>query len=54
MKHVRLKKEDHIGQIFLNRGSSNAMDMELVNELTTLIKELKEDPSVEGIKIFCK
>src|SRR5699024_9401714 len=54
MKHIRLKKEDHIGQIFLNRGSSNAMDMELVNELTTLIKELKEDPSVEGITFFGK
>lgn len=54
MKHIVIKTEDRIANIFLDRGKSNAIDMVLLQELNTTIQELKLDPAIEGVIIHGK
>lgn len=54
MDYLRIKKEDHILQILLDRGRSNAMDVRLVNELILTLEEAERDPSIEGIVLSGK
>lgn len=54
MEYIQTKKEDHILHVLLNRGKSNAMDIQLVEELIQLLEEAEEDPSIEGLVLSGK
>lgn len=54
MKHIQIKTEDRIANIFLDRGKSNAIDMVLLEELNATIQELQVDPAIEGVIIHGK
>ncbi|AIM35422.1 enoyl-CoA hydratase [Sphingobacterium sp. ML3W] len=54
MKHILVKTEDRIANIFLDRGKSNAMDTVLLEELNSCIHDLKLDPSIEGVILHGK
>jgi len=54
MKHILIKTEDRIANLFLDRGKSNAMDSVLLQELNTSIEELKLNPAIEGVIIHGK
>ncbi|NGF55347.1 enoyl-CoA hydratase/isomerase family protein [Parapedobacter sp. SGR-10] len=49
MKYIRTKIEDHIYHILLDRGKSNAMDLEAVQELISAVEQAEADPAVEGL-----
>lgn len=49
MDFVKIKKEDHIFHITLDRGKSNAIDIQVVNELLSAIAEAEADPAIEGL-----
>ena len=40
---------ENICYIQLDRGKSNAMHLEMIEEITTTFKSLKEDPSVFAV-----
>ena len=42
---------DHICYILLDRGKSNAMHLEMIEELTSTLQAQKEDPAIEAIVI---
>ncbi|WP_400262176.1 enoyl-CoA hydratase/isomerase family protein [Sphingobacterium sp. SG20118] len=54
MKHILVKTEDRIANIFLDRGKSNAMDTVLLEELNSCIHDLKLDPAIEGVILHGK
>lgn len=54
MKHIQIKTEDRIANVFLDRGKSNAMDAVLLEELNSCIHDLKSDPAIEGVIIHGK
>lgn len=54
MKHIQIKTEDRIANIFLDRGKSNAMDTVLLEELNACIHDLKLDAAIEGVIIHGK
>lgn len=54
MKHIQIKTEDRIANIFLDRGKSNAMDTVLLEELNACIHDLKSDVAIEGVIIHGK
>lgn len=49
MDFLRTKTEDHIYHILLDRGKSNAMNLQVVDELIEAIGIAEEDPSIEGL-----
>lgn len=49
MNYIITKVEDHIMHILLDRGKSNAMHLEMVDELIEVVIDAKNNPSVEGI-----
>ena len=40
---------DHISFIQLDRGKSNAMHLEMIQELSEILNQIKHDPSIEAI-----
>ena len=40
---------DHICYIQLDRGKSNPMHLEMIEELARILHQQKEDPSIEAI-----
>jgi len=54
MNYIKTKVEDHILHILLDRGKSNAMHLELVDELIKVVMDAKNDPAVEGIVLTGK
>lgn len=54
MKHILVKTEDRIANIFLDRGKSNAMDTVLLEELNSCIHDLKLDPAIKGVILHGK
>lgn len=48
-KYLKLKTEDHILHITLDRGKSNAMDLDVVTELIAAIDKAEQDPAIEGL-----
>lgn len=54
MNYIKTKLEDHIQHILLDRGKSNAIHLELIQELLTVIEEAKTNPSIEGIVLSGK
>lgn len=49
MDFLRTKTEDHIYHILLDRGKSNAMDLQVVDELINAIDIAESDPAIEGL-----
>lgn len=54
MDYIKTKEEDHILHILLDRGKSNAINQEVVDELIQVILEAKNNPSVEGVVLTGK
>lgn len=46
---LKTQVEDHIQHVILQRGKSNAMHMELVEELISTFTAAEEDPAIEGV-----
>src|SRR5690606_33039849 len=51
MEFTKITVEDHISHIFLDRGKSNALNNQMLDELRQAIGEAQNDPSVEGLII---
>lgn len=49
MEYIRTKNEDHVLHILLDRDRSNAMDIQVVNELIQVLEEADTNPAIEGI-----
>ena len=49
MEFIKTHIEDHIYHILLDRGKSNALHFEMVEELIMAIDAAAEDPAVEGL-----
>lgn len=54
MKHLKIKTEERINHILLDREKSNAMDVKMVEELTEIIKQSENDEAIEGIVLHGK
>lgn len=49
MDYINTKQEDHILHILLDRGKSNAIHLDVVRELLSIVLEAKNNESIEGI-----
>jgi len=49
MDYIKTKQEDHVLHVLLDRGKSNAIHLEVINELLQVIETAKVDPAIEGI-----
>lgn len=49
MRYIKTKEEDHILHVLLDRGKSNAIHLELVNELLQILNEAKSKPHIEAV-----
>lgn len=54
MKYIKVKTEDRINHILLDRGRSNSMDMTMIEELTDVIQESDRREDIEGIVLHGK
>ncbi|MFW9992761.1 MAG: enoyl-CoA hydratase/isomerase family protein [Candidatus Odinarchaeota archaeon] len=46
---IEIEYLEQVGVLKLNRGITNAINLELVNQLSNSLKKMKEDPAVRGI-----
>ncbi len=53
-KFIKIQTTDHIAYLALDRGKSNAMHLEMVEELTEAIKSAQDNPAIEAIVIHGK
>lgn len=49
MNFIKTHIDDHIFHIMLDRGKSNAMHLEMINELYQATEEAENNPAVEGL-----
>jgi enoyl-CoA hydratase/carnithine racemase len=49
MQTLRVEYHDKVAIIKLNRGVTNAINLELVNELSATLHKLKHDPDVYSL-----
>lgn len=49
MAYIKTTLEDHVLHILLDRGKSNAIHLEVVQELLAILVEAKNNPAIEGI-----
>lgn len=49
MDFIRTKIDDHIYHLMLDRGKSNAMHLEMIQEIAQALEEAARDTSVEGL-----
>lgn len=54
MEFLKITVEERIANIFLNHGRSNAMHLEMVDELIVAIQQASEDEAVEGLILHGK
>lgn len=54
MKYIKVKTEDRINHILLDRGRSNAMDMSMIEELIEIVNESERREDIEGIILHGK
>lgn len=54
MKHLTLSVQDRMAIIGLNRGRSNAINAELLDELKSVLKNIEQDDQVAGIILHGK
>lgn len=51
MDFINVTIDNHISHLFLDRGRSNALNQQMLEELKQAVTTAQEDPSVEGIII---
>lgn len=51
MEFLKTDIEDRIIHVYLNRGKSNAMHLEVIQELQTTLAQAQQDPAIEGLVI---
>jgi enoyl-CoA hydratase/carnithine racemase len=49
MQNVQLEKDEHIAMIKLNRGVTNALGPEIINEMDQIMHDIEKDDEVRGI-----
>lgn len=49
MNFVKTHINEHIYHIMLDRGKSNAMHVEMIEEISISLQEAQQDPAVEGV-----
>lgn len=49
MNFLRTKTEDHILHVLIDRGKSNAIDIQVVDELIAILDQAEQDAAVEGL-----
>ncbi|MBE8713005.1 enoyl-CoA hydratase/isomerase family protein [Sphingobacterium hungaricum] len=49
MNFIKVNTEDHITHLILDRGKSNALHLEMVEEIYEAVRQAQEDPAVEGL-----
>jgi len=49
MQTMRVEQRDHVAIITLNRGVTNAINLQLANELAETLQELEHDSDVRGL-----
>lgn len=49
MNYVKTREEDHILHVLLDRGKSNAIHLELVDELLQVLRDARSKPHIEGL-----
>lgn len=54
MKHLTLSVHDHMALIGLNRGRSNAINAELLDELKVILKSIEGDDAISGVILHGK
>ena len=54
MKHLTLSVHDRMALIGLNRGRSNAINSELLNELEVILRNVESDDAISGIILHGK
>lgn len=54
MKHLTLSVQDRMALIGLNRGRSNAINAELLNELKIILKNIEGDDAIFGVILHGK
>jgi len=48
METIRAENRDGVTVVTLNRGTTNAINRQLVDELTGILKQIREDPNTQG------
>ena len=51
MNTLRVLKKDNYSIVQINRGKVNAVNIEMVKELTTTFQSLKDDDDIKGVII---
>ncbi|WP_270088887.1 enoyl-CoA hydratase/isomerase family protein [Sphingobacterium sp. SYP-B4668] len=54
MEFIKVNIEERIAHIALDRGKSNAMHLEMIEELASAIKQAEENPAIEGLILHGK
>jgi len=54
MNTIEVTIKDHLAIITLNRGKSNALNREMVTELTDMLKNIENDSTIGGVMITGK
>ncbi len=54
MDFVKVTEDQRVSHIYLDRGRSNALDQQMIEELRQTINEVRENPAVEGLILHGK
>lgn len=54
MEFVKVNVDEHVSHISLDRGKSNAINQQMLEELSEAIVEAQRDPAIEGIILHGK
>ena len=54
MDFIKQTTEEHISHIYLDRGRSNALHREMLDELAGVVADAQNDPAVEGLVLHGK
>lgn len=54
MNFVKTHINEHIYHILLDRGKSNAMHLEMIEEIKTSLQDAQHDPAIEGVVLSGK
>lgn len=54
MEFIKVTVDEHVSHILLDRGKSNAINQQMLEELNAAIAEAQHDPAVEGIILHGK
>lgn len=54
MDFIKVTIDDHISHLFLDRGKSNAINQQMLDELHQAVVAAQEDPAIEGLILHGK